>query len=477
MKLKKVQSKKLCLSIATLAVLGSSNLGAVSISDTSSFSSNFTQTQTGTGEYSYNGTDTTIDFASDSSFEDSGAKKFVISADKGVTALTLGSGTAPSSGDYGSFCLGCNGEEFDLNAQDITIKKYAEFFVQNNANITGNVTINNGAFNANEDQRSNGIISIVDGFGGYAGRLNITGNLTTNNAVIWYNDESLRGGLIKVSGDVNIQNSAFGLSFRDVNNFTANNYELIRTDTKFNNDILTSNEVVGLLIAFPSLIPNIDSRLENLMGAGLTHLNDLGFTQYTLSLSSDGKSLLANGGATDKVKDLNALFELKKEMYQSLLDRLDIAEKEVASDPELSGLQSKITEARQQATELMNKLDTTQNPNNANSSSVLIETMANISQDERALASTLFDSLGSSALSNDIVSKVILASIADNGATLKRVVDDLNSNATSQANANSASSSVSSTMNLSNDMAIGSRLASLNNPFANLAYAKKLSKA
>ncbi|WP_137633693.1 autotransporter outer membrane beta-barrel domain-containing protein, partial [Campylobacter sp. MIT 12-5580] len=33
------------------------------------------------------------------------------------------------------------------------------------------------------------------------------------------------------------------------------------------------------------------------------------------------------------------------------------------------------------------------------------------------------------------------------------------------------------TMNLSNDMAIGSRLASLNNPFANLAYAKKLSKA
>ncbi|MGQ2605392.1 autotransporter outer membrane beta-barrel domain-containing protein, partial [Campylobacter jejuni] len=338
--------------------------------------------------------------------------------------------------------------------------------------INGNLTMTSSGSEAitEDEKKGSGIIlynGTVEGKSAN-GSLTINGNFTADKTLF-----ATYGNFVKVNGTANLTNSNFGLMKRSYTDLEANNVVIVQAKD-FNENILkeeTNNNAGALLLKFASdyISTNVQGKDPLEAGTVLDITDDKysgGLVDYKLSVQNCGgnKCLVINGGATAAAKD-------KLVQLQVDIDTIDkLLKNEFDSSQDEEWKQAK--EALEKQKEELKKLQQ--------------EAMQNGGKiDDEKYVDLVNKNLNLNLSANDKASILALRSITEQlgsiGADLAsregvklalQIKKDTDNTGKSVSNFNSASSAVNTTMNISNDVSIGSRVAMLNNPFG--TYASKM---
>ncbi|MDJ37248.1 autotransporter outer membrane beta-barrel domain-containing protein [Campylobacter coli] len=342
--------------------------------------------------------------------------------------------------------------------------------------INGNLTMTSSGGGAiTEDEKKGSGIILYNGNGAVEGKsangsLTINGNFAADKTLF-----AAYGNFVKVNGTANLTNSNFGLMKHSYTDLEANNVVIVQAKD-FNENILKANNNAGaLLLKFAGDYISTDVQGKDpLEAATIIDISDedkygdgeKGLVDYKLSVQNCGgnKCLVINGGATAAAKD-------KLVQLQVDIDTIDkLLKNEFDSSQGEEWEQAKETLKKQQA-EIQTMLEEAKK----NGGKI----------DDEKYIDLVNKNLNLNLSANDKASILALRSITEQlgsiGADLasregvKLALDikkDTDNTGKSVSNLNSASSAVNTTMNISNDVSIGSRVAMLNNPFG--TYASKM---
>ncbi len=342
--------------------------------------------------------------------------------------------------------------------------------------INGNLTMTSSGGGAiTEDEKKGSGIILYNGNGAVEGKsangsLTINGNFTADKTLF-----AAYGNFVKVNGTANLTNSNFGLMKRSYTDLEANNVVIVQAKD-FNENILKANNNAGaLLLKFAGdyistdvqgkdpleAVTIIDISDEDKYGDG-----EKGLVDYKLSVQNCGgnKCLVINGGATAAAKDklvqlqvdIDAIDKLLKNEFDSSQGEEWEQAKETLKKQQAE-LQTMLEEAKKNG----GKIDDEKYIDLVNKNSNL-----NLSANDKAsilALRSITEQLGS--IGADLASREGVKLALD-------IKKDTDNTGKSVSNLNSASSAVNTTMNISNDVSIGSRVAMLNNPFG--TYASKM---
>ncbi|HEF1057126.1 TPA: autotransporter outer membrane beta-barrel domain-containing protein [Campylobacter coli] len=342
--------------------------------------------------------------------------------------------------------------------------------------INGNLTMtSSGAETITEDEKKGSGIILYNGNGAVEGKsangsLTINGNFTADKTLF-----AAYGNFVKVNGTANLTNSNFGLMKRSYTDLEANNVVIVQAKD-FNENILKANNNAGaLLLKFAGdyistdvqgkdpleAVTIIDISDEDKYGDG-----EKGLVDYKLSVQNCGgnKCLVINGGATAAAKDKLVQLQVDIDTIDKLLknefDSSQGEEWEQAKET-LKKQQAEIQTMLEEAKKNGGKIDDEKYIDLVNKNSNL-----NLSANDKAsilALRSITEQLGS--IGADLASREGVKLALD-------IKKDTDNTGKSVSNLNSASSAVNTTMNISNDVSIGSRVAMLNNPFG--TYASKM---
>ncbi|EAK4858747.1 autotransporter outer membrane beta-barrel domain-containing protein [Campylobacter coli] len=358
----------------------------------------------------------------------------------------------------------------EVKTTDIVLQAFAPSVI--NGNLT--MTSSGGGAITEDEKKGSGII-LYNGNGAVEGKsangsLTINGNFAADKTLF-----AAYGNFVKVNGTANLTNSNFGLMKRSYTDLEANNVVIVQAKD-FNENILKANNNAGaLLLKFAGDYISTDVQGKDpLEAATIIDISDedkygdgeKGLVDYKLSVQNCGgnKCLVINGGATAAAK--NKLVQLQVD-----IDAIDkLLKNEFDSSQGEEWEQAKETLKKQQA-ELQTMLEEAKK----NGGKI----------DDEKYIDLVNKNLNLNLSANDKASILALRSITEQlgsiGADLasregvKLALDikkDTDNTGKSVSNLNSASSAVNTTMNISNDVSIGSRVAMLNNPFG--TYASKM---
>lgn len=278
------------------------------------------------------------------------------------------------------------------------------------------------------------------------------------------------GNFVKVNGTANLTNSNFGLIKRSYTDLEANNVVMVQAKD-FNENILKANNNAGaLLVKFLNDYVSTDLHGKDVTETGaVIDISDedeygdgeKGLVDYKLSVQNCGgnKCLVVNGGATAAAKkltnqiavDINAIDKLLKNDFDS--DEAE-AEEWAKVKEALEKQKTELEQLKQEAEKNGGKIDDEKYIDLVNKNSNL-----NLSANDKAsilALRSITEQLGS--IGTDLASREGVKLALD-------IKKDTDNTGKSVSNLNSASSAVNTTMNISNDVSIGSRVAMLNNPF------------
>ncbi|HHY1354705.1 TPA: autotransporter outer membrane beta-barrel domain-containing protein [Campylobacter coli] len=355
----------------------------------------------------------------------------------------------------------------EVKTTDIVLQAFAPSVINGNLTMTSS-----GAGAITEDEQKGSGIILYNGVEGKSanGSLTINGNFTADKTLF-----AAYGNFVKVNGTANLTNSNFGLMKRSYTDLEANNVVIVQAKD-FNENILKANNNAGaLLLKFAGDYISTDVQGKDpLEAATIIDISDedkygdgeKGLVDYKLSVQNCGgnKCLVINGGATAAAKD-------KLVQLQVDIDSIDkLLKNEFDSSQGEEWEQAKETLKKQQA-EIQTMLEEAKK----NGGKI----------DDEKYIDLVNKNLNLNLSANDKASILALRSITEQlgsiGADLasregvKLALDikkDTDNTGKSVSNLNSASSAVNTTMNISNDVSIGSRVAMLNNPFG--TYASKM---
>ncbi|EAI6455116.1 autotransporter outer membrane beta-barrel domain-containing protein [Campylobacter coli] len=355
----------------------------------------------------------------------------------------------------------------EVKTTDIVLQAFAPSVINGNLTMTSS-----GAGAITEDEQKGSGIILYNGVEGKSanGSLTINGNFTADKTLF-----ATYGNFVKVNGTANLTNSNFGLMKRSYTDLEANNVVIVQAKD-FNENILKANNNAGaLLLKFAGDYISTDVQGKDpLEAATIIDISDedkygdgeKGLVDYKLSVQNCGgnKCLVINGGATAAAKD-------KLVQLQVDIDSIDkLLKNEFDSSQGEEWEQAKETLKKQQA-EIQTMLEEAKK----NGGKI----------DDEKYIDLVNKNLNLNLSANDKASILALRSITEQlgsiGADLasregvKLALDikkDTDNTGKSVSNLNSASSAVNTTMNISNDVSIGSRVAMLNNPFG--TYASKM---
>ncbi|EAH5495487.1 autotransporter outer membrane beta-barrel domain-containing protein [Campylobacter coli] len=342
--------------------------------------------------------------------------------------------------------------------------------------INGNLTMtSSGAGTITEDEKKGSGIILYNGNGAVEGKsangsLTINGNFTADKTLF-----AAYGNFVKVNGTANLTNSNFGLMKRSYTDLEANNVVIVQAKD-FNENILKANNKAGaLLLKFAGDYISTDVQGKDPLEAGtIIDISDedkygdgeKGLVDYKLSVQNCGgnKCLVINGGATAAAKDKLVQLQVDIDTIDKLLknefDSSQGEEWEQAKET-LKKQQAEIQTMLEEAKKNGGKIDDEKYIDLVNKNSNL-----NLSANDKAsilALRSITEQLGS--IGADLASR--------EGVKLAlQIKKDTDNTGKSVSNLNSASSAVNTTMNISNDVSIGSRVAMLNNPFG--TYASKM---
>lgn len=342
--------------------------------------------------------------------------------------------------------------------------------------INGNLTMtSSGAGTITEDEKKGSGIILYNGNGAVEGKsangsLTINGNFTADKTLF-----AAYGNFVKVNGTANLTNSNFGLMKRSYTDLEANNVVIVQAKD-FNENILKANNNAGaLLLKFAGDYISTDVQGKDPLEAGtIIDISDedkygdgeKGLVDYKLSVQNCGgnKCLVINGGATAAAKnklvqlqvDIDAIDKLLKSEFDSSQDEEWKQAKEA-----LEKQKTELEKLQQEAMQNGGKIDDEKYIDLVNKNLNL-----NLSANDKAsilALRSITEQLGS--IGADLASREGVKLALD-------IKKDTDNTGKSVSNLNSASSAVNTTMNISNDVSIGSRVAMLNNPFG--TYASKM---
>ncbi|EAK0951790.1 autotransporter domain-containing protein [Campylobacter lari] len=310
-----------------------------------------------------------------------------------------------------------------------------------------------------DDIKSSAIL-IGDGHG-LQGSLEVNGNFTADKSTLFTIGGNKSQNHIQVNGKANIINSNFSIGTTSFGDLALNNYVFMSASEGFNEDIASSNKASA----------NISKNFENIVGMSS---KDLGldyeivraidvkdFVDYELS-TKDNK-LLISGGANENVLNNKKVLESDKKYLELIkTDLEDAKDDEGVNIEKIDEAIAKINEQIKQIQDMISnagsgiisnddyiKNDSSVSASNKDFVSKILDGLK-IGGDLNAIGSIKFDKVG------------------------EQVANDIKDSAKSISNVNQASSGINSTINVSNDVSIGSRVAMLNNPYGN--YTTKLSQ-
>ncbi|QYH03360.1 autotransporter domain-containing protein [Campylobacter lari] len=296
---------------------------------------------------------------------------------------------------------------------------------------------------------------------GLQGSLEVNGNFTADKSTLFTIGGNKSQNHIQVNGKANITNSNFSIGTTSFGDLALNNYVFMSASEGFNEDITSSNKASA----------NISKNFENIVGMSS---KDLGldyeivraidvkdFVDYELS-TKDNK-LLISGGANENVLDNKKVLESDKKYLELIkTDLEDAKDDEGANKEKIDEAIAKIDEQIKQIQDMISNAGSGEISNDD-----YIKNDSSVSTSNKDFVSKILDGL---ALGKDFNA---IGSIKFDKAG-EQVANDIKDSAKSISNVNQASSGINSTINVSNDVSIGSRVAMLNNPYGN--YATKLSQ-
>lgn len=355
----------------------------------------------------------------------------------------------------------------EVKTTDIVLQAFAPSVINGNLTMTSS-----GAGAITEDEQKGSGIILYNGVEGKSanGSLTINGNFTADKTLF-----ATYGNFVKVNGTANLTNSNFGLMKRSYTDLEANNVVIVQAKD-FNENILKANNNAGaLLLKFAGDYISTDVQGKDpLEAATIIDISDedkygdgeKGLVDYKLSVQNCGgnKCLVINGGATAAAKDKLVQLQVDIDSIDKLLknefDSSQGEEWEQAKET-LKKQQAEIQTMLEEAKKNGGKIDDEKYIDLVNKNSNL-----NLSANDKAsilALRSITEQLGS--IGADLASREGVKLALD-------IKKDTDNTGKSVSNLNSASSAVNTTMNISNDVSIGSRVAMLNNPFG--TYASKM---
>ncbi|EAI5590594.1 autotransporter adhesin CapC [Campylobacter coli] len=384
-----------------------------------------------------------------------------INIDLGNNSLTL-ENTRNSGGETAALVRNFNVDAKDFKTTDIGLSYFNAGIINANFTMVGsgedfdldNIDKNKASslliFNGSKENTNDTV----------NGSLTVNGDFSaTNSAIV-----SMKSDTFKVNGTATIEKSGLGFlsqsySNLDVNDFIALRAKDIKTD-KLNDEtnagalILksASSYIDESLLNDDGYVASLDVTAEDNKYGGV-------FVDYKLSLKNCGgdKCLVINGGATAAAKKLTNQIAVDLEAITRIIDGLDNEQAKEA----LQEQKTELEQLKQEAEKNGGKIDDEKYIDLVNKNSNL-----NLSANDKAsilALRSITEQLGS--IGADLASREGVKLALD-------IKKDTDNTGKSVSNLNSASSAVNTTMNISNDVSIGSRVAMLNNPFG--TYASKM---
>ncbi|ENU0236614.1 autotransporter adhesin CapC [Campylobacter coli] len=384
-----------------------------------------------------------------------------INIDLGNNSLTL-ENTRNSGGKTAALVRNFNVDAKDFKTTDIGLSYFNAGIINANFTMVGsdedfdldNIDKNKASslliFNGSRENTNDTV----------NGSLTVNGDFSaTNSAIV-----SMKSDTFKVNGTATIEKSGLGFlsqsySNLDVNDFIALRAKDIKTD-KLNDE--TNAGALILKTASSYINENLLNGDDSIAYLDVTDEdNKYGgvFVDYKLSLKNCGgdKCLVINGGATAAAKKLTNQIAVDLEAITRIIDDLDNEQAKEALEKQKTELQTMLEEAEKNG----GKIDDEKYIDLVNKNSNL-----NLSANDKAsilALRSITEQLGS--IGADLASREGVKLALD-------IKKDTDNTGKSVSNLNSASSAVNTTMNISNDVSIGSRVAMLNNPFG--TYASKM---
>ncbi|EIT2767485.1 autotransporter adhesin CapC [Campylobacter coli] len=384
-----------------------------------------------------------------------------INIDLGNNSLTL-ENTRNSGGETAALVRNFNVDAKDFKTTDIGLSYFNAGIINANFTMVGsgedfdldNIDKNKASslliFNGSRENTNDTV----------NGSLTVNGDFSaTNSAIV-----SMKSDTFKVNGTATIEKSGLGFLSQSYSNLDANDFIVLRAkDIK--TDKLNDETNAGALI-LKSGSSYIDESLLNgddyVASLDVTaEDNKYGgvFVDYKLSLKNCGgdKCLVINGGATAAAKKLTNQIAVDLEAITRIIDGLDNEQAKEALKKQQAEFQTMLEEAEKNG----GKIDDEKYIDLVNKNSNL-----NLSANDKAsilALRSITEQLGS--IGADLASREGVKLALD-------IKKDTDNTGKSVSNLNSASSAVNTTMNISNDVSIGSRVAMLNNPFG--TYASKM---
>lgn len=373
-----------------------------------------------------------------------------------------------NNGQDPAYVTNLNATAKEVKTTDIVLQAFAPSVINGDLTMTSS-----GAGAITEDEKKGSGIILYNGAGetqSANGSLTINGNFTADKTLF-----ATYGNFVKVNGTANLTNSNFGLIKRSYTDLEANNVVMVQAKD-FNEDILKAKNNAGaLLVKFLNDYVSTDLHGKDVAETGaVIDISDedkygdgkKGLVDYKLSVQNCGgnKCLVINGGATAAAKNLTNQIAVDIDAIDKLLkNEFDPSQEEEWTKVKKALQQQKteLEQLKQEAEKNGGKIDDEKYVDLVNKNLNL-----NLSANDKAsilALRSITEQLGS--IGADLASR--------EGVKLAlQIKKDTDNTGKSVSNLNSASSAVNTTMNISNDVSIGSRVAMLNNPFG--TYASKM---
>ncbi|EAL8176536.1 autotransporter outer membrane beta-barrel domain-containing protein [Campylobacter coli] len=378
-----------------------------------------------------------------------------INIDLGNNSLTL-ENTRNSGGETAALVRNFNVDAKDFKTTDIGLSYF------NAGIINANFTMVGSGEDFDLDNIDKNKASSLLIFNGSRENTNDTVNgdfSATNSAIV-----SMKSDTFKVNGTATIEKSGLGFLSQSYSNLDANDFIVLRAkDIK--TDKLNDETNAGALILksgssyIDESLLNGDDSIASLDVTAEDNKYGGVFVDYKLSLKNCGgdKCLVINGGATAAAKKLTNQIAVDLEAITRIIDDLDNEQAKEA----LQEQKTELEKLQQEAMQNGGKIDDEKYIDLVNKNLNL-----NLSANDKAsilALRSITEQLGS--IGADLASREGVKLALD-------IKKDTDNTGKSVSNLNSASSAVNTTMNISNDVSIGSRVAMLNNPFG--TYASKM---
>ena len=385
---------------------------------------------------------------------------------------------------------------YTINA-DVEIKTDGNLLTQSPSYINGNVTISGS-------EQGGGSLEVYNIWGAN-GSLSIDGTLNSNYGYFTIADSNRKGGLLHVSGDVSLNDTTFRVITQSLSSLAFSDYELIRSDSKITLEGEGNKVNLEYLVTLKDLLGT--QNIDGIASYDIDREVSENLYEASLDLSEDGKRLSTDITTTDDARNLAKILAEEVKTRDDMLIELNSQKGNTIDEAEKARIDEAITLITAQKTAIESTIPTDQNGQISGKDFINV-VGTSIAQSDKALAGELVDklngvkntemhaallldvnknigdavtSLKSSGNLNEaqgifdsLINSNINAKVGIEAITNKNFFKDVRESSKSNTDILNNTSSVNGAINISNDMALGDRIARINNPYSEVRFANVL---